>query len=175
MIRSLQIALCGFALASSILISEASAQTYGTDYLSFKGWGVILDNPIAAPCAAAPYNFSTNQRFEIVYRFSANPSLIADAFTFRTESGTLFRIISTQSPNFSLSGASTTNWEDINRKGDFHNGSSSSNLTILSGLGQPVGLATGNLKVINGQITDFDGISGCNITNFHGAAVAIPQ
>jgi hypothetical protein len=50
----------------------------------------------------------------------------------------------------------------------------SSNLTILSGLGQPVGLGTGNIKIL-GSIDNFLAITGCNVNSVHAALVAIPN
>jgi hypothetical protein len=41
-------------------------------------------------------------------------------------------------------------------------------MTIQSGLGQPVTIATGNIKILNAQLQNFIGITGCNINNFQG-------
>ena len=162
------------AVAGLLGTSSVSAQVYGTDYLSFRGEGVILDNPTTSACQSININFNTN--FFVIYRFTANPSLIADALYFVSGVNSSFRILSTQSPNFSLNGTSTFTSTDENRMGSLANGSGTSTITILSGLGAPVTTGTGNIKFVNGSITNFFGNSvGCNITNFHGAAVAIPQ
>jgi hypothetical protein len=162
-------------VAAFIGMSAASAQTYGTDYLTFKGWGVILDDPIPSACATAG-NFRTNSRFKIVYRFSANPSVIADALTFTSEAESIYRIVSTQSQtDFSLDGISSTDYQIIDRMGNFSSGSSGSWLQISAGSNQLVSLTTGNIKLTNSFITKFFGIATCDLTNFHGAAVAVPQ
>jgi hypothetical protein len=158
-------------------LSDARAQTYGVDYLSFQGTGVVLDNPTSAACQSVSVNFGST--FIIVYRWTANPALIADAMSFIADDKQAFRIISTSGPNFSLNGPSNVTWAVINRHADFQSGvaATTSNLTIQSGLNQPVSLGTGNIKITNGQINNMFGNAtvGCTINNFHAAAVAIPQ
>ena len=161
------------AITGLLGTSSVSAQTYRTDYLSFRGEGVVLDNPTPAACQNFNINFGTT--FFFIYRFSANPSVIADALYFVSGTGSSFRIISTQSPNFSLNGTSTFNYTNENRLGDFGTGTGSSTIGISSGLNTAVTTATGNIKIVNGHITSFFNISGCDITDFHGAAVAIPE
>jgi hypothetical protein len=152
-------------------LSDARAQVYGTDYLSFEGSLYILDNPTSAVCQSRGFNYG--QEFIAIYRYTANPSLIADALAINS-AYSVNRIISTQSPNFSLAGPSTGNWIWMNGHGRYGTlGNSGSNLTILSGLNQPVTLATGNIKIL-GSINDFIGNSGCNINSVHGALVARP-
>jgi len=167
-------ALVCSAIAGLLGTSSVSAQTYGTDYLSFRGEGIILDNPTTAACQSIGINFNSN--FSVIYRFAANPAAIADALMFVSGNSSTFRIVSTQSPGFSLNGASTFNSNTQNRFGDIPtplNGTS--NITIMAGNNTAVSLGTGNIKFVNGQITNFFNKSGCDITNFHGAAVAIPQ
>ena len=172
--RSVCLMFCNSVLATVLAVSDASAQTYGTDYISFKGWGVILDNPISTACAND--GFASNDRFEIVYRFSANTGNIVDALTFRSEDGSVFRIVSAST--LSLNSASFALWQLVDRRGNFSsipaNQVIQTNLTILSGANAPVTLGTGNIKITNGHIGAFFG-GGCNITNFHGAAVALPD
>jgi hypothetical protein len=159
-----------FSLAS---FAGAQAQVYGTDYLSFEGTAVILDNPTSAACQADGIYY--DYKYRLTYRFTANPSLIADAIAFYPGGDNAVRMISTQSPNFSLSGASTVSWSDINHYANYNSGlTSSSNLTILAGINTPVGLGTGNIK-ITGSIGDFLNYSGCTINQIHAALVAIPQ
>src|SRR5437588_4448747 len=97
--------VCG--IAALLGTSSVSAQTYGTDYESFRGEGVILDNPTPAACQNFDINFGTT--FFFIYRFSANPAVIADALYFVSGRQSAFRIVSTQSPTFSLNGTSTFN------------------------------------------------------------------
>jgi hypothetical protein len=165
------------AVVFGAALSDARAQTYGVDYLSFQGTGVVLDNPTSTACQSVNVNFGST--FIIVYRWSANPTAIADALSLISDDKQVFRIISTSGPNFSLNGSSNVTWAYINRHADFGSGvaATTSNLTIQSGLNQPVSLGTGNIKITNGQINNMFGNAtvGCTINNFHAAAVAIPQ
>jgi len=161
------------AIAGLLGTNSASAQEYGGDYLSFRGEGVVLDNPTTTQCQSIGINFNTN--FFVIYRFAAIPALIADALYFVSGNNSSFRIVSTQSPGFSLNGTSTFNSTTVSRLGDLTTGSGSSTITILAGSNAAVTTATGNIKIVNGHITSFFNISGCDITDFHGAAVAIPE
>jgi hypothetical protein len=153
-------------------LSDARAQVYGTDYLTFEGSLYILDNPTSTICQSKGFNYGNE--YKAIYRFTANPSLIADALAINSNYS-VNRINSTQSPNFSLAGASTGNWIWMNGHGNYGTlSNSSSNLTILSGLNQPVTLATGNIKIL-GSINNFDAWSDCNITSVHAALVAKPN
>jgi hypothetical protein len=152
-------------------MTGAGAQTYGTDFITFKGYGKIIDNPTNATCQGAGIN--TGTRYIVTYRFTANAGLIADALSIQSEAGSLYRIIST-SASKSLNGAQPTDWVLINRFSNFSSGSATSTLTIQSGLNAPVSLGTGNIKITNGQINSFF-LPGCNISNFHAAMVVIAQ
>jgi hypothetical protein len=163
--------VCG-AVAGLLGTSTVSAQVYGTDYLAFRGEGVVLDNPTSAGCQSQNINFGTT--FFFIYRFTANPSSVAEAIDLTSGNGSTFRMLSTQSPGFSFNGTSTYSWTLFNRHGDFFSGTGTSTITIASGLGQPVNTGTGNLKFTQGNISAFFG-SGCSITNFHAAAVAVPN
>jgi hypothetical protein len=161
------VAAFGFFLG----LANAKAQE-GVTFQAFQGSIFILDNPTSATCQAHNVNFG--DIYGVVYRFSLNPSVVADALSIIGFRG-VSQMYSTQSPGFSLNGASTTNWNYINRYASFGSLSpSSSNLTILSGLNLPVSSATGNLKIL-GSINDFDAISGCNIAQVHAALVASPN
>jgi hypothetical protein len=164
--------LISAALVFTALSGAHAQPVYNTDYVTFKGEGTILDNPPSATCQGIGFNFGT--RFTVTYRFTANPTLVADAITFMTESHSIYRIVSTQAPNFSLNGANTTDWRLVNRFSNASNGTSSATLTIASGINGPVGLGTGNMKITNGQINDFY-IAGCTINNFRAAMVVIPN
>jgi hypothetical protein len=174
MINFLRFSCFGFFWLASF--AGAQAQVYGTDYLSFQGMAVVLDNPTSAACQAIGINY--DGRFRVTYRYTANPSVIADAIVFFPDGSRdpgAAKMISTQSPNFSLAGSSTISWNYINSYGGSGSGlTSSSNLTILAGINTPVGLGTGNIK-ITGSIGDFLSNSGCNINQIHAALVAIPQ
>jgi hypothetical protein len=170
------------ALATAAVLgvgfADARAQTYGVDYLSFQGAGVVLDNPTSAACQSVNVNYGST--FIVVYRFSNNPSVIADALAFVADDKQAFRIISTTGPNFSLNGTSTVSWSYINRHADFGNGvasTSQTTMTIASGLNAAVTLGTGNIKITNATIQNFFGntTAGCTINNFHAALVAIPE
>jgi hypothetical protein len=159
------------------LVDARAQAVYGTDYLSFEGVGVVLDNPTSPGCQSINVNFGSV--YKVVYRWTANPSLVADALSFIIGDHAVSRLISTQSPNFSLNGSSTVTWTYINRHADFGNGvgATTTTMTILSGLNGPVTLGTGNIKIVNGNIPNFPAntTAGCTLTNFHAALVAIPN
>lgn len=160
------------ALVCTAFTGAHAQPVYFTDYVTFKGEGTILDNPTSAACQSIGFNFGT--RFTVTYRFTANPALVADAITFMSEGHSIYRIVSTQAPNFSLNGTNTTDWRGINRFSNANNGTSAATLTIASGINGPVGLGTGNMKITNGQINDFY-TAGCTINNFRAAMVVIPN
>jgi hypothetical protein len=166
-------ALASSVFALALCSGNAGAQTYGTDYLSFEGVLVILDNPTSAACQAD--GISYNNQYRVSYRYTANPSVISDAFALFPGGDNATKFKSTQSGG-SLNGPSATEWVYINHYGNSDNSplASSSNLTISSGLGQPVGLGTGNIKIL-GSINNFLAFSDCNVTSVHAALVAIPK
>src|SRR3954453_15441817 len=127
--RKLNWAVVAFAFAFHV--NGAKAQTYGTDYVAFEGRGVVLDNPPSAACQSIGVAFGSV--FTIVYRFSADPSVIADALAFVGNGRSEGRIISTQSPNFSLNGTNTVTWTYIGRHADFQGGilPSTTSMTIV--------------------------------------------
>ena len=169
MIAGLASAVFALALSSA----DARAQTYGTDYISFEGVLVVLDNPTSSTCQADDVYY--NYTYRVSYRFTVNPSLISDALALFPSGDNAAKIKSTQSSG-SLNGSSTTEWIFINHYANSDNSvlASSSNLTILSGLGQPVSLTTGNIKIL-GSINNFLSYSDCNIASVHAALVVIPQ
>jgi hypothetical protein len=157
---------------------DAQAQTYGTDYLSFEGALYVLDNPTSGACQSHGINFG--DAYRMVYLFTNNPSnanISADAITLFPQGAAAARMHSTQFP-FSLAGTSTIVWIFFDSYGKFNSyapiPSISSTLTIVSGLGAPVSLATGNIKIL-GSIPSFLGWPDCNIGSVHGAAVAKPN
>jgi hypothetical protein len=160
-----------FALALSL--AEAGAQTYGTDYISFEGVLVVLDNPTSSGCQSDGINY--DNQYRVSYRFTNNPSVISDALALFPAGDNAAKIKSTQTSG-SLNGSSTTEWIYINHYANSDSSvlASSSNLTISSGLGQPVSLATGNIKIL-GSINNFLSYSNCNIASVHAALVVIPQ
>jgi hypothetical protein len=161
--------LSAAGLVASLALSTAQAQL-GTTFLAFEGVGVITDNPPSATCVTAGYSFGDT--YGTAYRFSLSPSTTPDALTF-IKRNNIFRITSTQSPGFSLNGASTTSWDSITSHASRTTLTpSSSNLTILSGINGSITSATGNIK-ITGTIDDFEENAGCTI-NFHAALVARP-
>ena len=177
-VRAAYVANTGNTSFGCCSLSSAGVFTvtpYGTDYLSFRGQGVILDNPTPTACQNFGINFNTPLFF--IYRWTNDPSVAnnADALYFISELGSSFQIISTQSPGFSLNGTSAFNYTNEDQYGNLITGTGSSNMTIMAGNNSAVSLATGNMKIVNGQITNFFNISGCNITNLHGAGVATPQ
>ena len=158
-------------------LSGARAQVNVT-YLDFEGRAFVTDNPTSATCQTNRINFGNS--FTIVYRFTLNPALIADALAFITEHSD-FHIVSTQSPSFSLNnlivgGPSTTTYNYISsRAGSSGSIASSSNLNInraFNGGGAPR-LGTQNVVVL-GTINDFLGVTGCTVT-VHGALAARPD
>jgi hypothetical protein len=177
--RNWKFASCILAAALVVWFGPAGAraQTYGVDYLSFQGTGVVLDNPTSAACQSVNVNYGST--YIVVYRWTNNPSLIADALSFISDDKQVFRIISTQSPNFSLNGTSNVTWAYINRLANFGSGvaATTSTMTIQSGLNAPVSLGTGNIKITNGIINNMYGNASvaCTINNFHAALVAIPE
>src|SRR5271154_1744546 len=165
--------LTGSLFALALCSGSAKAATYGVDYLSFEGVLVVLDNPTSAGCQADGINY--NSQYRISYRFTVNPSVIQDALALFPSGDNAARMRSTQTSG-SLNGSSTTEWIFINHYANSDNSvlASSSNLTILSGLGQPVSLTTGNIKIL-GSINNFLSYSDCNIASVHAALVVIPQ
>jgi hypothetical protein len=160
-----------FALILSL--ADARAQVYGTDYISFEGVLVVLDNPTSSACQADQVNY--NDQYRVSYRFTVNPSLIADALALFPSGANAARMRSTQTSG-SLNGSSTTEWIFINHYANSDSSvlASSSNLTISSGLGSPVSLGTGNIKIL-GSINNFLSWSDCNIASVHAALVVIPE
>jgi hypothetical protein len=112
--------ILGAALVMWFGLADARAQTYGVDFLSFQGIGVVLDNPTSATCQSIGVNYGDT--FTIVYRWTNNPSLVSDALSIIIDGHSVSRIVSTQSPNFSLNGTSTVTWTYINRHADFKAG-----------------------------------------------------
>jgi hypothetical protein len=167
-------ALASSVFALTLCSANAVAQTYNTDYISFEGTLVVLDNPTSAGCQADGINY--NDQYRVSYRFTVNPSVIADALALFPSGDNATKMLSTQTSG-SLNGSSTTEWIYINHYGNSTPGTplaSSSNLTISSGLGQPLSLATGNIKIL-GSINNFLAWSNCNIASVHAALVVIPQ
>jgi len=114
------------------------------------------------------------QQNSFIYLFAANQSVIFDSLSFLSEDGSSFVITPSGASN-SLNGPSiSTSWTNINNHGDLTTGAGISSLNITAGNNAPVSLATRNIKV-TGAIVQFFGIVGCQINNFHGSAVAIPQ
>lgn len=145
----------------------------GVTYQAFQGTLVVLDNPTSATCQAHNINFSDT--YFVIYRFAINPTMVSDALAIHSTRGDS-QMYSTQSPNFSLNGPSTTGWNYINKYASYGSLSpSSSNLTLQAGLtGLPV--ASGNANVIlNGSINDFLAVSGCDIAKVHAAMVRTPD
>ena len=169
--------MIGAALLLWLGLVDARAQVYGTDYLSFEGVGFVLDNPTSSNCQSIGINFGAV--YKVVYRWSNNPSLVADALSIVNNDHAVLRIISTQPPNFSLNGSSTVTWTAIDRHSNFNNnvGATTTSMAISTGLGGPVSLAAGNIKIVNGNIPNFlaNTTAACTITNFHAALVAIPN
>jgi hypothetical protein len=166
-------AFAGAVVALLLGLATASAQTYGTDYKSFEGVLVILDNPTSAACQADGINYDDTYR--VSYRFTVNPTLIQDAFVLFPSGDNAAKFKSTQTSG-SLNGSSTTEWIYINHYGNSDSAvlASSSNLSISSGINGAVTLTTGNIK-ITGSINNFLAYSTCNIASVHAALVSIPQ
>jgi hypothetical protein len=154
-------------------LAGAQAQVYGTDYISFEGTAVVLDNPTSPACQADGIHY--NDQYRVSYRYTANPSVISDALAFYPSGDNAAKMNSTQSPSLSLSGPSTTTWSYINHYGNEGSGlTSSSNLNIESTLDTGVTLGTAVVK-IRGSIGDFLAWNNCNISQIHAALVLIPQ
>jgi hypothetical protein len=158
-------------------LTGARAQNFVT-YLDFEGRVFIQDNPTSATCQAS--NIVYGSSYTVVYRFTLNPSVVADALAFVSEHSDA-RVVSTQSPSFSLSnaivgGPSTTNWDYINSRAGAPTGPfpSSSNLTFGRGGGSGPIVPTSGAAIVVGTINDFLAISGCTVT-LHGAMVVRPN
>jgi hypothetical protein len=167
-------ALASSVFALTLCSGNAVAQTYNTDYISFEGTLVVLDNPTSAGCQAANVNY--NDQYRVSYRFAVNPNLISDALVLFPSGDNATKMLSTQTGG-SLNGPSSTEWIYINHYGNSTPTTplaSSSNLTISSGLGQPLSLATGNIKIL-GSINNFNAQSNCNVASVHAALVVIPK
>jgi hypothetical protein len=159
-----------FSGSTSSALAQTVNEGIGTTFLSFEGAGTILDNPPSTACKAAGYSFGDTRLVD--YRFSLTPS-VPDAISFVTQSS-VARMVSTQSPNFSLNGASTVNWDQINsRASSVTLIGSSSNLTIQSGLNAAITTSTGNIKIV-GTINDFELNVGCTV-HYHATLVARPN
>ena len=158
-------------------LTVARAQNMVT-YLDFEGRVFITDNPTSSTCQAQSINYGDS--FTVVYRFTLNPSSVADALSFVTPHS-VARIVSTQSPSFSLSnvivgGPSTTNWDYINSRAGVPTAtfSSTSNLQFGRGGGSGPITSTSGAALVVGSINDFLAISGCTV-NIHGAMVLRPN
>jgi hypothetical protein len=159
---------------STVLIGLAGAHAQeGVTFQAFQGTLVVLDNPTSATCQAHNVNFA--DFYTAIYRFAINPAVVSDALAIHSSRGDA-QMYSTQSPNFSLNGPSTTGWNYISKYASYGTLTpSSSNLTLQAGL-TGLAVAAGNANVIlNGSINDFLGISGCNITKVHAAMVRTPD
>ena len=170
--KSYRLALFCSATVVFLGIANARAQE-GVTFQTFSGTLVVLDNPTTPACQAVNVYF-TNM-YSAIYRFAINPAVVPDALAILGTRGEAV-MVSTQSPNFSLQGPSTTTWSYINIyafPGTF--GPSSSNLTLQAGLtGLPVAAGNANV-IINGSINDFLGFQGCNVTKVHAALVRNPD
>jgi hypothetical protein len=162
--------LIGAALGVAFSLANAQAQEFVT-WIAFQGVGFVTNNPTSLTCQANNINFGSD--YVVVYRFSLNPSADPDALTFNTGRSTI-RITSAQGPNFSLNGPATVNWDYINRYAFYGQlNSSSTNLTIASGLTSPVVSTTVNVRIV-GTINDFFAHPGCTV-NFHADLALIPN
>jgi hypothetical protein len=172
MLVAFRTAIVGVVIGVAFSCATLRAQE-GTNWLTFQGRLFILDNPTSATCSSKNVNFG--DIYEIKYRWTANPSNNPDAIEIVSQRGSSVHI-STQSPNFSLSGPSTTTVEWTNKYNFFGSISpSSTNLTLLGGGGPvPININSGVAR-ITGSINDFLGISGCNISDIHGAMVVSPN
>jgi len=168
----------GSVFALALCSGNASAQAvYNTDFISFEGTLVVLDNPTSAGCQAVGVNY--NNQYRVSYRFTVSPSLIQDALVLFASGDNAAKMLSTQPTTGSLNGSATTEWIYINHYGNSTGTppgplASSSNLIISSGLGQPLSLATGNIKIL-GSINNFLAEQNCNVASVHAALVVIPQ
>jgi hypothetical protein len=165
-------AAVGTFVSVALCCATARAQE-GTNWLTFQGTLFILDNPTSATCASHNVNFG--DLYDVIYRWTANPSNNPDALEVRSSRGSAVHI-STQSPNLSLNGPSTTVVDWTNKYAFFGTISPrSTNLTILGGGGVvPININSGVAR-ITGGINDFLGISGCDISSIHGALVVSPN
>jgi hypothetical protein len=165
-------AIVGAVIGVTLSCVTVKAQE-GTNWLTFQGKLFVLDNPTSAACSSKNVNFG--DIYDIKYRWTANPNNNPDAIEVASQRGSSVHI-STQSPNFSLNGFSTTTVEWTNKYNFFGSISpSSTNLTILGGGGAvPININSGVAR-ITGGINDFLGISGCNITSIHAALVVSPN
>jgi hypothetical protein len=162
------------AAASFLAFGLVSAHAQeGVTYQSFTGQLFVRDNPTNDNCQAAGIVFATV--FRVVYRFTIQPNSVTDALAISSDYGAS-QMYSTQSPNFSLNGPSTTGWNYIDKYANVGTfGPSSSNLTIQAGLtGLPPAAGNANI-IINGSINDFVGIPGCNIASVHAALARNPD
>jgi hypothetical protein len=165
-------ALLGAVSIGFFGLANANAQE-GVTFQSFTGILFVLDNPTTPTCQAHGINFAN--MYTVIYRIAINPAVVSDALAIHGARGEA-QMYSTQAPNFSLQGPSTTGWNFINKYGSFGTLTpSSSNLLLRAGLtGNPA--APGNANVIiNGSINDFDSISGCNVANVHAALARNPD
>jgi flagellar basal body L-ring protein FlgH len=172
MSHATRIALLSAIFGVALGCAKSEAQE-GTTYLTFQGSLFILDNPTNAACQAKNVNFG--DIYTVIYRFSASPSSSnPDAIEVRSDRSNAVAI-STQAPNYSLNGASTTVVDYVNKYAFTGTLSpSSTNLTILTGLNAPVSLSAGNIKIL-GSWNDFLSISGCDIASVHAALVSSPN
>jgi hypothetical protein len=163
--------LFGAVSIVSFGLVNAHAQE-GVTYQSFTGILFVLDNPTTAACQAKGVDFGNT--YTVIYRISMNPAVVSDALSIHGTLGDA-QMYSTQSPNFSLQGASTTAWNYINKYGSYGNyGPSSSNLLLRAGLTGALA-APGNANIIiNGSINDFDSIAGCDVASVHAALARDP-
>jgi hypothetical protein len=154
---------------------DARAQVYGTDYLSFHGRVIVLDDPPSPTCVAAGFKYQDEYTF--VYRFVANPvgTITRDALLFDINARSEWRIIPTTAQSLN-GGPVAITWSGFNRFGNLSTdvGAGNSTMTILSGINTAVNVGTGNMKIVMGQIDNFFNNSGCTIMNLHGAGVAFP-
>jgi hypothetical protein len=171
------------ACASFATLPEAQAQavyctehqTTGCDYISFDGDLVIEDNPTSTACQAHGINFGNIYSF--AYRFTLSPSVITDALALYVNNHSATRMVSTQSPNFSLNGSSTTSWNFINSYANSNTLTpSSSNLIIVQGIGGAIISSTQTMKIqVGSSINNFLAWSDCNIASVKGAGVRKPE
>jgi hypothetical protein len=163
-----------FGAVSVVFLGSASANAQeGVTFQSFTGIMFVLDNPTSPACQAKGVNFANI--YTVIYRIAIDPTQVSDALAIHGARGEA-QMYSTQAPNFSLQGPSTTGWNYINKYGSFGTLTpSSSNLLLRAGL-TGVLAAPGNANIIiNGSINDFDSISGCNVSNVHAALARNPD
>jgi hypothetical protein len=169
---TLRAAFMGTVAGVALCCATAGAQE-GTTWLTFQGTLFILDNPTSATCASKNVNFGNI--YEVIYRWTANPSNNPDALEVRSDRSDAIHI-STQGPNLSLNGPATTVVDWTNKYAFTGTVSpSSTNLTIVGGGGAvPININSGVAR-ITGSINDFLGISGCDIASVHGALAVSPN